>query len=120
VAGFSLPAGQPAPGAISLHRDHLFSAEFIKEAAASPVGCADAEAAAAMRAEIDQAKENGDTLGGVFEVICTGLPPGLGVMCTGTGALIHVWLQPYWGFHQLKGWSSALVSEGWAARFPLP
>ena len=57
--------------------DYLFSAEFMKQVAASPVGCADAETAAAMMAEIDQAKD-GDTLGGVFEVVCTGLPPGLG------------------------------------------
>ena len=58
--------------------DRIFSAEFMKQASASPVGCADSKAAAAMMAEIDQARENGDTLGGVFEVICTGLPPGLG------------------------------------------
>jgi chorismate synthase len=28
--------------------------------------------------EIDGAAKSGDTLGGVFEVICTGLPPGIG------------------------------------------
>ena len=31
-----------------------------------------------MIAAIDAAKEAGDTLGGAFEVIATGLPPGLG------------------------------------------
>jgi chorismate synthase len=31
-----------------------------------------------MMAEIDEAKERGDTLGGVFEVVVTGLPVGLG------------------------------------------
>jgi chorismate synthase len=44
----------------------------------SPVRCADATAAAAMIAEIDRAKKNGDTVGGVFEVVARGLPPGLG------------------------------------------
>ncbi|MGI6609326.1 MAG: chorismate synthase [Limnochordia bacterium] len=47
-------------------------------AEANDVACADQEAAAAMRAAIDAAKEAGDTLGGVFEVIVEGLPPGLG------------------------------------------
>jgi chorismate synthase len=44
----------------------------------SPVRCADAEAAAAMVAEIDRAKKQGDSLGGVFEVVASGVPPGLG------------------------------------------
>ena len=44
----------------------------------SPVRCADAEAGAAMMAAIDRAKKAGDTVGGVFEVIVRGLPPGLG------------------------------------------
>jgi chorismate synthase len=44
----------------------------------SPVRCVDAEVSAAMVAEIDRAKKNGDTLGGVFEVVVRGLVPGLG------------------------------------------
>jgi chorismate synthase len=44
----------------------------------SPVRCADAEAGTAMMAEIDRAKKQGDSLGGVFEVAVRGLPPGLG------------------------------------------
>ena len=45
---------------------------------ASPVRCTDPEAEARMVAEIDAARERGDTLGGVFEVVVTGLPIGLG------------------------------------------
>jgi len=44
----------------------------------SPVRCAEAAAAQAMIAEIDAAKRQGDTVGGVFEVVVRGLPPGLG------------------------------------------
>jgi chorismate synthase len=44
----------------------------------SPVRCADAAVGTAMIAEIDKAKKNGDTVGGVFEVVVQGLPPGLG------------------------------------------
>ncbi len=45
---------------------------------ADPVRCLDAAASAAMQAEIDAARKDGDTLGGVIEVVVYGLPPGLG------------------------------------------
>jgi len=45
---------------------------------AHPVRCLDPDAAKAMVAEIDQAHKDGDTLGGVVEVVVHGLPPGLG------------------------------------------
>ena len=45
---------------------------------ASPVRCADAGTERAMMEAIDQAKEAGDSLGGIFEVIATGVPIGLG------------------------------------------
>jgi chorismate synthase len=43
-----------------------------------PVRCLDADASKAMVAAIDQAHQDGDTLGGVVEVVVHGLPPGLG------------------------------------------
>lgn len=43
-----------------------------------PVRCLDADASKRMVAEIDQAHKDGDTLGGVVEVLAYGLPPGLG------------------------------------------
>ncbi len=45
---------------------------------ADPVRCADPGVGTAMVAEIDAAKADADTLGGVVEVIAEGLPPGLG------------------------------------------
>ncbi len=45
---------------------------------ADPVRCLDPAASEAMRAEIDAARKDGDTLGGVIEVIAYGVPPGLG------------------------------------------
>jgi len=45
---------------------------------ASPVRCLDEEAGARMVARIDEARNNGDTVGGVFEVVVDGLPIGLG------------------------------------------
>jgi chorismate synthase len=49
-----------------------------EEADASPLRCPDPEAEAAMIARIDEAREKGDTVGGVFEVVATGVPIGLG------------------------------------------
>ncbi len=43
-----------------------------------PVRCLHAEASAAMVAEIDACQQDGDTLGGVVEVLAYGLPTGLG------------------------------------------
>lgn len=45
---------------------------------ASPVRCADPEASEAMVRAIDEARKQGDTLGGVFEVVAVGVMPGLG------------------------------------------
>ena len=49
-----------------------------EEIEASPVRCPDPEASARMVAAIDGAKERGDTLGGTFRVVATGVPLGLG------------------------------------------
>jgi len=43
-----------------------------------PVRCLDPATSAAMVEEIDAARKDGDTLGGVVEVLAYGLPPGLG------------------------------------------
>ena len=61
-----LPGGTPVPW------------EALDRIEDSPVRCADAGVAQAMIGEIDKAKRAGDTVGGVFEVVVRGLPPGLG------------------------------------------
>jgi chorismate synthase len=53
-------------------------AALRQTAEASEVRCADPAASARMIAEIDAAKRDGDSLGGVVEVVVAGLPPGLG------------------------------------------
>ncbi len=52
--------------------------EDLDEVDASPVRCFDQEASAEMVEEIDRVRKAKDTLGGVFEVIAYGCPPGLG------------------------------------------
>ncbi|MEV8133749.1 chorismate synthase [Microbacterium aurantiacum] len=45
---------------------------------ADPLRCFDPETSARMVAEVDAARKDGDTLGGIVEVLAYGLPPGLG------------------------------------------
>ncbi|WP_345764625.1 chorismate synthase [Diaminobutyricibacter sp. McL0608] len=45
---------------------------------ADPLRCFDPETSGRMVAEVDEAHKEGDTLGGVVEVLAYGLPPGLG------------------------------------------
>jgi chorismate synthase len=45
---------------------------------ADPLRCFDEATSALMVAEVDKAHEDGDTLGGVVEVLAYGVPPGLG------------------------------------------
>jgi len=52
--------------------------EDLEEVDASPVRCFDAHASASMVKEIDRVRRARDTVGGVFEVIAYGCPPGLG------------------------------------------
>jgi chorismate synthase len=42
------------------------------------LNCADADAEQRMKAEVDRALKTGDSVGGVFEVVAHGVPPGLG------------------------------------------
>ncbi|MDO9397972.1 MAG: chorismate synthase, partial [Herbiconiux sp.] len=62
-----VPEGRPLP-----------RPDDVEALDADPVRCFDAETSALMVAEIDDAHKEGDTLGGVVEVLGYGLPPGLG------------------------------------------
>lgn len=42
------------------------------------LNCVDPDAEASMKAEVDRALRTGDTVGGIFEVVVHGLPPGIG------------------------------------------
>jgi chorismate synthase len=59
-------------------RERIGFAEASALADDAPLRCVDAGLEQAMIAEIDRAREAGDTLGGAFEVIATGVPVGLG------------------------------------------
>ena len=64
--------------------DALMNAPDYKPRAieTSEVRCPDEQATEAMKAEIDRAKDAGESLGGTFRVVVTGLVPGVGGYAT--------------------------------------
>lgn len=70
---------------------------------ADPVRCFDAEASAAMLTEIEAARREGDTLGGVVEVVVTGLPPGVGSHSQGDRRLDARLAGALMGIQAIKG-----------------
>ncbi|NQU09233.1 chorismate synthase [bacterium] len=76
--GIDLVGHLVALGSVPAQTDGLTVAEIRERSEASAVRCADPEAEKKMIAAIDSAQAEGDTLGGVFEVVAVGLPIGLG------------------------------------------
>ena len=67
VGGVAVPEGTALP-----------LADDVDALDADPLRCHDPATSAAMVDEVDAARRDGDTLGGVVEVLAYGLPPGLG------------------------------------------
>ncbi|MBL0887120.1 chorismate synthase [Myceligenerans indicum] len=70
---------------------------------ADPVRCHDAATSARMVEEIDQAKADGDTLGGVVEVVAYGVPSGLGTYVQGDRRLDARLAAALMGIQAIKG-----------------
>lgn len=65
-------------GGVENHEKRPPLAELEKIAEEDDVRCFDPEASRKMKEKIDVAKKGGDTVGGIFEILIDGLPPGLG------------------------------------------
>jgi chorismate synthase len=77
--GIRLVSHTLAIGTVRVPEDsRLPTAADVTALDANPLRCFDAATTSAMVAEVDQAHADGDTLGGVVEVLAYGLPPGLG------------------------------------------
>ena len=68
----------------------------------SPLSCADDKVQSEMVALIDRAKEDGDTLGGVFEVVAKGIVTGLGSAYSWTEKLDGRIAQAFVSIHAVK------------------
>ncbi|HEX5036208.1 MAG TPA: chorismate synthase [bacterium] len=86
---------------VSGERPPLDELERIAEE--SPLRCYDKKAEEKMIAKIDQARKNGDSLGGVFEIIVTGLPVGLGSHTQWDRKLDGLLAQSLMGIQAIKG-----------------
>ncbi len=78
VLGAEIVSHVVALGSVTAPAGLVPGPEELAAIDADPVRCFDPAASAAMQAEVDAARGDGDTLGGVVEVVIHGLPPGLG------------------------------------------
>jgi chorismate synthase len=92
----SIGASKPYDGPAPLPQD-------LDRIDASPVRAFDEQAEQAMITEIEAAKKDGDTLGGVVEVVVTGLPIGLGSFTSGDNRLDSQLAAAVMGIQAIKG-----------------
>lgn len=76
------------------------------------LGCIDAETEARMKEAVDVAYRTGDTIGGVFEVVAHGLPPGLGSHIAWDTRLDGKLAQAIVSIQAVKGVEVGLAGEG--------
>jgi chorismate synthase len=79
LLGIELVAHVVEIGGVKAEKQDFTSLEQLREVTeGSPVRCFDPDAGTEMMAAIDDAKKNGDSIGGVVEVIAEGMPAGVG------------------------------------------
>jgi len=79
------------------------------------LACVDAETEKQMKEAVDVAYRTGDTIGGVFEVVARGLPPGLGSHITWDSRLDGRLAQAIVSMQAVKGVEIGLAAEGAAS-----
>lgn len=78
AVGVSVVSGVRQIGPVRWEAPDEWDASVVAAIEGSDVRCGGAEASRAMRAAVDAAKADGDTLGGILEVRAQGVPVGLG------------------------------------------
>jgi chorismate synthase len=112
AVGIDVFAHVVAIGLVKAARLGLLPAELKVRARASDLACADPEAEALMKDAIRETAHAGDTLGGVFEVIATGVPTGLGAHVQWDRKLDGRLAQALMSIQAIKG---VEVGDGWKA-----
>ena len=79
------------------------------------LGCVDEETEKRMKEVVDQAYRTGDTVGGVFEVVARGVPPGLGSHITWDTRLDGRLAQAIVSMQAVKGVEVGFAAEGAAS-----
>ena len=78
AAGITVMSHVVSVGTVSTDSDEIPSFSDLEIIDQDPVRCFSSSASTAMQAEISAAQSDGDTLGGVVEVVAHGVPVGLG------------------------------------------
>ena len=114
--GISVLSHVIAIGDARLERPATF-AELIELSRRDEVllGCVDSQAEQRMKALVDQAYRTGDTIGGVFEVMAHGAPPGLGSHVTWDSRLDGRLAQAIVSMQAVKGVEVGFAAEGAAS-----
>jgi chorismate synthase len=79
------------------------------------LGCVDGETEARMKEAVDEAYRTGDTVGGVFEVVAHGVPPGLGSHIAWDTRLDGRLAQAIVSMQAVKGVEVGFAAEGAAS-----
>ena len=79
------------------------------------LGCVDAEVEARMKEMVDEAYRTGDTVGGIFEVVARGVPPGLGSHIAWDSRLDGRIAQAIVSMQAVKGVEVGFAAEGAAS-----
>jgi chorismate synthase len=111
TAGVRVLSHVVALGSVEVPADTVPGPDDLERVDADPVRCADPDTAKAMVEEIDAARKDGDTLGGVVEVVAHGLPPGLGSHVHGDRRLDARLAGALMGIQAIKG---VEVGDGFA------
>lgn len=78
ASGIRLVSHTVGVGTVTAPAGSVPKPEDVNHLDEDPLRCLDPDTSAAMVAEVDSAHADGDTLGGIVEVVGYGLPPGLG------------------------------------------
>lgn len=90
-------------GSIAVPQGTLPGPDDLERIDTDPVRCADPDTSARMVEEIEACRKDGDTLGGVVEVVVHGLPPGLGSHISGDRRLDSRLAGALMGIQAIKG-----------------
>ncbi len=112
AVGIDVFAHVVAIGSVRARDMQLSLAEVRARARASDLACVDPDAEAKMKEAIHAASHAGDTLGGVFEVVATGAPAGLGSHVQWDRKLDGRLAQALVSIHAIK---AAEIGDGWLA-----
>ncbi|MCW5952962.1 MAG: chorismate synthase [Propionibacteriaceae bacterium] len=103
AAGIRVLSHVVSLGAVATSGRDLPGPDDLAAIDADPMRCFDQVTSLMMQAEVEAARKDGDTLGGVVEVLAYGLPPGLGSHIQGDRRLDSRLAGALMGIQAIKG-----------------